>query len=159
MVAQDYRYTSEDTLRYLSLHDCDCSHLYYAEDCLVFVMEWLEVLSSHPLNPFPQAHQSGGGRIELVRPRIVSCSIARREGSRVQNVSDVGELDYSGLEFLDCEETDRRTKEGVYHAKMYLIFDRDSNYSDISLEVEYEKSRVMWDAFHGVSWFECIGQS
>lgn len=160
-MAQDYRYISENTLQYVYLHDCDCSHLCYLEGRLIFVMEWMEILREHPLNPFGQAHQTGAGRIELIHPKIVECTLAMRGDGEIQRVCDVRELDYSALECLKCEETclkdgDSCTTEkaDVYCADCYMLFDRDSCYYDLSLRVEYVKSLVMWDAFHDVSWFE-----
>lgn len=155
-MGRNYRYIGEDTLQYVSLHDCDCSHLYYADDCLIFEMEWMEILRTHPLNPFPQAHQSGEGRIELVEPRIVECTLAVKGSEEIRSVSDVREMDYGEMEFLICDEACREEGTDVHYAEMYMIFDRDSCYDDLSLKIEYRKSLVMWDAFHAVSWFEGI---
>ena len=60
-----FRYVSENTIDYLSLHDCDCFAMKSDGEDLVFEVEWIEVLATHPDNPFPQAHQSGEGRIVL----------------------------------------------------------------------------------------------
>ena len=48
----EYKFISENTIEYLSLHDCQCSRLYYADSTLIFEMEWMEVLATHPNNPF-----------------------------------------------------------------------------------------------------------
>jgi len=117
-------------------------------------MEWMEILRTHPLNPFPQAHQSGEGRIELVEPKIVECTLSMNGSEETHRVSDVRELDYRELEFLEYEEASREDGTDVYRAKMYMLFDRESCYYDFCMEIKYQKSLVMWDTFHEVSWFE-----
>ncbi len=114
----------------------------------------MEILRNHPLNLFPQAHQSGEGRIELVEPKIVECTLSVKDSKEIRMVSDVRELDYRELEFLKYEEACREDGAEVYRAEMYMLFDRDSSYYDLAMEIEYRKSLVMWDALHGVSWFE-----
>lgn len=175
---KEYRYKSENTLQYVYLHDCDCSHLYYKAQgnlllseemstakalsglkeqncadsmdsgCLVFEMEWMEILRGHPLNPFRQAYQTGEGRIELLDPRIVECTLASGGDGAIRQVEDCRELDLYGLEFLDYEET-----QGCC-AEMYMVLDRGAQYRGIYLKVAYAKSIVMWDDFNGVSWVE-----
>lgn len=83
IIEHDYKYINENCLEQLYLHDCLCNHLYFQDDRLIFEMDWMEVLASHPLNPYPQAHQSGPGRIELIHPRIIECTLA--ESSIAQN--------------------------------------------------------------------------
>lgn len=60
-----YKFVSENTIEHLSLHDCQCSRLYYMDSTLVFEMEQMEVLSTHPDNPFDKAYQSTEGKIIL----------------------------------------------------------------------------------------------
>ena len=35
------------------------------------LMEWMEVLETHPDNPYSEAHQSGNGMIELLECEII----------------------------------------------------------------------------------------
>ncbi|MDE6516387.1 MAG: hypothetical protein K2L18_00850 [Acetatifactor sp.] len=153
---QHYKYISENSLKELYLHDCDCSHLYFQDDRLIFEMEWMEVLASHPLNPYPQAHQSGPGRIELIHPEIIECSLTENgtahDDWKDLQLSKVEELDFSDAEFRDCTET---KNDKIYQAEMYLAFyERNAPYYAISIHIAYEKSIVMWDALNDVSWFE-----
>ena len=119
-------------------------------------MEWMEVLASHPQNPYSQAHQSGPGRIELVHPRIIECTLA--ESSITQNnpqsipLSMVEELDFCDAEFRYYTETKNDT---CYQAEMYLAFDeRNSLYYGTFIHIAYEKSVVMWNELNDISWFE-----
>lgn len=152
----NYKYIHENCLNELELHDCACSHLYFQNDRLIFEMEWMEVLASHPQNPYPQAHQSGPGRIELVHPRIIECTLA--ESSITQNnpqsipLSMVEELDFCDAEFRYYTET---KNDKSYQAEMYLAFDeRNSLYYGILIHIAYEKSVIMWNELNDISWFE-----
>ena len=153
-MGKDYRYISENTLQYVYLHDCGCRHMHCIDHRLIFEMEWMEILREHPLNPFPHAHQSEEGRIELFDPKIVECTLAVYGSGEICGVDDVRDLDYCGLEFLKYEETYGVEKPGVYRADMYMIFDKASHFRDISMSIEYRKSLVMWDDLKEVSWFE-----
>lgn len=151
---KEYTYFSRDTLQYVYLHDCDCAHMYYTDSCLIFEMEWMEILRGHPQNPFPQAHQSGAGRIELFHPQIVECTLSVKGSEKIRSVNDVRELDYYGLEFLVYEQEYRKSND--YYAELFMVFDRDSCYDDISLKIEYQSATVAWDTFNSVSWIESI---
>lgn len=151
---KEYTYFSRDTLQYVYLHDCDCAHMYYADSCLIFQMEWMEILRGHPQNPFPQAHQSGAGRIELFQPKIVECTLAVKGSKNIRSVNDVRELDYYGLEFLEYEQEYKKSND--YYAELFMVFDRDSCYDNIFLKIEYQSATVAWDTFNGVSWIESI---
>lgn len=151
---KEYTYVSRNTLEYVYLHDCDCEHMYYAENYLIFEMEWMEILRGHPQNPFPQAHQSGAGRIELFQPKIVECTLAVKRSKNIRSVNDVRELDYYGLEFLEYEQEYRKSND--YYAELFMVFDRDSCYDNISLKIEYQGATVAWDTLNGVSWVERI---
>jgi len=63
-----FKFFSENTLKYLSFHDCHCSRLYYSDETLIFEMDWMEVLADHPLNPFEKSHQSSAGKFLLLSP-------------------------------------------------------------------------------------------
>lgn len=128
--------------------------MYYADSCLIFEMEWMEILRGHPQNPFSQAHQSGAGRIELFQPQIVECTLSVKGSEKIRSVNDVRELDYYGLEFLEYEQEYRKSND--YYAELFMVFNRDSCYDDISLKIEYQSATVAWNTFNGVSWIESI---
>ena len=61
----NWKYESVNTAEYLSLHDCECTKILGSTNNLIMYMEWMEVLSEHPDNPYKEAHQSGEGMIEF----------------------------------------------------------------------------------------------
>ena len=151
-----YKYISENSLKYVFLHDCCCSRIHFADNKLIFEMDWMEILAQHPLNPYPQAHQSGPGIIELVHPRIIECTLA--ESSITQNnpqsipLGMVAELNFCDAEFRYYTET---KNDKCYQAEMYLAFDeRNSLYYGTFIHIAYEKSVVMWNELNDISWFE-----
>jgi len=48
----NWKYISENTIEYISLHDCECSHIYYQKNKLVLELVWMDVTEEHPQNPF-----------------------------------------------------------------------------------------------------------
>lgn len=152
---QEYKYISQDTLQYLSLHDCCCRHFYYRHRQLTFEMEWLEVLSEHPLNPYSQAHQSGKSRVEFVNPTIIECVLNEnktRDGQQIfRLIEDIAEIDFCDTEFITFEV---KQESNLYYAKFFLLFDADTHYHSISLEIAFESALIMWNELNDISWFE-----
>lgn len=62
----DYSVISHNQTGHINLHDCICSKIEYLDGRLVFDMEWVEVLASHPDNLYDKAHQSGEARIASI---------------------------------------------------------------------------------------------
>lgn len=152
---KNYSVISENTIDFLSLHDCQCSHFYYDKEKLVLEMEWMEVLATHPENPFEKAHQSGEGRIELFSPKIIEgqLHLAMKEGCPpiTRNIA-IDDMDFRDVEVLVCEE--EKVQNG-FQSKWFFRFDWDhAQYDSIALRICYEKSKVMWNELNEVSWFE-----
>ena len=149
-----YRFSSENSLALLSLHDCACSRLSFRDGQLVCEMDWMEVRAEHPLNPHPEAHQSDAGEIRLIAPRLIEGTLnelALKDRAPVpRQLCSVEELDFRDLEFLRYEE---RRQNGRFLAKLFLIFDPNDRYDSLSLTLEYERSIVRWNALGAVSWF------
>lgn len=153
---EKYKFISENTTGLLSLHDCDCSHFYYQNDSLVFEMEWMEILANHPQNPNSKAYQSGGGMIILESAQLIECILNQKnaggEVSVERRITDIEEINFRDTEILAYNEM--RTA-GGFEAKMYMDFyEKDSSFNSIVLEVQFQKSIVMWNELDDVSWFE-----
>lgn len=142
---ENFRYVSENTTDELSFHDCCASQISFDNGRLVLEMDWLEVLASHPLNPHPQAHQSGEARVVFEGARIVNCSASNGE----LKVSD-GKFMLGGAEILVYDEV--KTSKG-FAAKLDMIAD-DKDLEFVLIEFTFEKSYVMWNELGDTSWFE-----
>jgi hypothetical protein len=55
----DYKYISQNTLEYLSLHDCIIEAARIENGDLILDFEHIDVLSTHPLNPNGEAKYTG----------------------------------------------------------------------------------------------------
>ena len=145
-----FRYVSENTVEHLSLHDCVCSEMRSDGDELVFEMQWLEVLASHPDNPFPQAHQSGEGRIVLHGAVIERGELVKDDENTP--IGDVAQV--KGFEVLSFDE---ERKDGGFELSLLGIFSgfRGAEYADyIEMKIRYSSSTVMFGELGEVSWFE-----
>lgn len=151
---EQWKYVSKNTTEFLSLHDCECEHIYYADNRVIMKMDWMEILESHPNNMFPEAHQSGQGIIELVEPRIVEC-IYDKAGVQ-EGMSDVTQVDFRELEILKFEEI---PKEGGYENSMYMInASKQDVYDNVSLTIRYKSSIVKFNELKDISWFVNFGK-
>ena len=145
-----FRYVSENTVEHLSLHDCDCSAMRFDGEDLVFEVEWIEVLATHPDNPFPQAHQSGEGRIVLHGAVIERGELVKDDENTP--IGDVAQV--KGFEVLSFDEERR---DGGFELSLLGIFSgfRGAEYADyIEMKIRYSSSTVMFGELGEVSWFE-----
>ena len=83
MMDKDCNFLSENTIEHISFHDCHCSKMYYQDDMLVLEMEWLEVGSDHPMNPYNQAHSSGVGKVIIQSPTLIKCELYKEPEEKV----------------------------------------------------------------------------
>ena len=146
-----FRYVSENTIEHLSLHDCDCTAMQVDGGDLVFELEWIEVLATHPDNPFPQAHQSGRGRIVL-HSAVIEQGVLEK-GENKAPISDASQV--KGFEVLSFDE---ERKDGGFELSMCGVFHgvKDADY--IEMKIRYSSSTVMFDELGEVSWFETFKQ-
>lgn len=149
-----YRFSSENCLAQLSLHDCACSRLSFRDGQLICEMDWMEVRPEHPHNPYPEAHQSDAGEIRLIAPKLLEGTLnvfdSKNHASVSRPLRSLGELDFRDLEFVRFDE---QRQDGRFLAKLFLIFDPNDRYDSLSLALEYERSVVRWNALGAVSWF------
>ena len=146
---ESFRYISRNTVEHLSLHDCCCAKLYRDGTSLVFEMEWMEVLASHPDNPYDKARQSGEGRIVLHGAVIESGELTT--GSVRIPADTLGEV--RDFEILDFDETASGTGFGL---SLYGISVGEPKADFIDMRISYSSSEVMFGSLGEVSWFEPV---
>lgn len=146
---REWKYVSENTTDAISLHDCDCSRIYYEHNRVIMEMDWMEIMDYHPQNRYSEAHQSGEGLIELTEPQIIECTYVK--AGVLETISNLKLLEFTNLEFLNFEEI---KDEHGYHSKMYLIkASNEGPYDNIVLVLRYKSSIVKFDELNGRSWF------
>lgn len=140
---KEYKYTGENCLSELSLHDCVVSRLCARGLDLVLDMEFMEVCRG-PLNPYPQAHSTGRGKIVFMDVESLRCLADGQEFA----------LPGAGLGEMTVLDYDERDGGGKFHAEMYMAFNSGADFYGLTLEFSFGRSRVMWDEYAEVSWFE-----
>lgn len=150
---QKWKYVSENTTGAVSLHDCDCTRIYYENNRVIMEMEWIEIMEYHPQNQYSEAHQSGNGIIEFKEPQVIECTFEKTGVS--ETISDLKMLEFTNLEFLDFEEV---KNEIGYESKMFLV--KSSNegiYDNVVLVLRYKSSVVKFNELKDASWFVDFG--
>lgn len=142
-----FRYVSENTVEHLSLHDCECSAMRFEGADLIFEVEWIEVLATHPDNPFPQAHQSGEGRIVLHGVVIERGELVKDDENTP--IGDVAQV--KGFEVLSFDE---ERKDGGFELSLFGVFSGVEDADFIEMKIRYSSSTVMFGELGEVSWFE-----
>jgi hypothetical protein len=142
-----FRYVSENTVEHLSLHDCDCSAMRSDGEDLAFEVEWIEVLATHPDNPFPQAHQSGEGRIILHGAHIERGELIK--GDKSSPIDKTAQV--KDFEILDLDE---EKSDGGFVLSLYGVFSGADKPDFIEMKIRCLSSAVMFSELGEVSWFE-----
>lgn len=150
-----YKYCSKDTLGLFSFHDCVCSRMFFDGSNIVLDMEWMEVLPSHPNNPYDKAHQSKEGRIVLENPSLDKCTLLPWDEKEKQiRELNLDEIDIRNFELLSFDE---EKDEDCYKVMLYGELDNgqgDTKYAFIDMIVRYSSSQDMFNELGGESWFE-----
>lgn len=142
-----FRYVSENTVEHLSLHDCECSAMRFEGADLIFEVEWIEVLATHPDNPFPQAHQSGEGRIVLHGAVI-------ERGELVKDDENTSIGDVAQVKSFEVLSFDEERKDGGFELSLFGVFSGVEDADFIEMKIRYSSSTVMFGELGEVSWFE-----
>lgn len=149
-----WNYVSENTIDEVSLHDCDCTHIYYENNRLILEMEWMEIMPSHPHNIFSEAHQSGEGIIELNEPRIIECTYEK--AGIQESINDLSLLELKNLQILDFNEL---KDEYGFENKIFLInASNEGIYDNVALKLKYKSSIVKFNELNDKSWFVDFGK-
>ena len=143
----NYKYISENTIQHISLHDCCCSRMYWDRANLIFEMEWMEVLASHPDNPFEKAHQSGTGAIVLYDPVIESGELTN--GSNSIPIIELNEVKDFEILIFDENINNARFELSVFGDSVC-----DPKAEFIEMKINYSSSKVMFNELGDVSWFD-----
>ena len=154
-LADMYKFFSENTLDRFSFHDCVCSRMHYDGSSIIMDMEWMEVLPSHPNNPYEKAHQTKAGCVILKNPCLLKCTlIPWNEQKLTSKELAIDKIDVKEIEILEFNE--EMDEEG-YTLKIYgelQPYQKDQQYAFIHMIVHYSSSQDMFDELAGESWFE-----
>lgn len=144
-----YKVQSQNTTKFIDLHDCDCSCFRYDGADITLGMEWMEILAEHPDNPFEKAHQSGEGMIKFEAPIILGGKISKQDGTTEIINADV-------FAFYDTELTYYFENDTISTKYKYAQIDAfgSGGRDFITIEFLFKKSVIMWNELNEESWFE-----
>ena len=146
-----FGYVSENTIEHLSLHDCGCSVMRFDGDDLILEMQWMEVLATHPDNPFTQAHQSGEGQIVLHGAHIERGELIKGDkSSPIDKTAQVKDFEILAL--------DEEKRDGGFVLSLYGVFSGADKPDFIEMKIRCSSSAVMFSELGEVSWFEDLGK-
>ncbi len=142
-----FGYVSENTIEHLSLHDCGCSVMRFDGDDLILEMQWMEVLATHPDNPFTQAHQSGEGRIVLHGAHIERGELIKGDkSSPIDKTAQVKDFEILAL--------DEEKRDGGFVLSLLGVFSGADKPDFIEMKIHCSSSSVLFSELGEVSWFE-----
>ena len=144
----NYKFISINTTQYINLHDCHCNEIFMNNSSLTLNMEWVEILSDHPENPYKTAHQSDRCIIEFKNPVIISFTT---DDSKTTTEIDISEnFRFTDTEFMGYTENNKISTD--YKFVSIEFFDHDNNL--IIIEFLFTESIMKWNDFNNESWFE-----
>ena len=146
---KNWKYISENTVNFLSLHDCECSHIYFKNSKLIIELVWMDVLEAHPQNPFVEAHESGKAIIELNNPQLIKGNYYINGGDE-KVLADVSQIDFKDIIILNFDET---KSENIFFNHMFFIVDNYNANDNADFEISYTSSVVKFNEFKKESWF------
>ena len=129
--------------------------MFFDGSSIVLDMEWMEILPSHPNNPYSRAHQSKEGRLILEKPSLEKCTLLPWDDQEKQPRDlALEEIDVSNYEVLSF---DVESEPSGYKLMLYGEMDISwggAGYSFIEMVAHYSSSQDMFNEFDGESWFE-----
>jgi hypothetical protein len=148
----DYKIKSQNTLSHLSLHDCTIDYVEWVDKYLVFYLESINVLKTHPLNNTGKAKIARNVALIFDNALELSCfyydlTEAKKEGGtnkKVYNIPEDSEIiDTNIIDLcrnIDIFEDKEITAEGK------KIWTCSCNaYEDAELKIKYSNMWVCFD--------------
>jgi hypothetical protein len=114
---------------------------------MVLEMEWMEVLASHPDNPFEKAHQSGQCRIILYDPVI-------EDGELINDDDQTPLVSFREVRDFEVLEFNEVFHDGRFELSLFGDSVGEPKADFIKMKVNYSSSKVMFNELGGLSWFE-----
>ncbi|HPT90131.1 MAG TPA: hypothetical protein PK033_07160 [Acetivibrio sp.] len=161
----DYKFISENTLEYISLHDCVIDNVVISNTRLIFEFEHINVLPEHPLNNYTNAKYTNTAALIFENFEVIesilfdTSSIEKKhivvEQDAVKRRLDIKDL-ATGFEVLQAEKKAGQEHWFVYEFYGIAPHKYRSDFSMITLK--FSKVKVCWNELIGDSWF-ANGQS
>ncbi len=143
-----YKIESKNTTDFINLHDCQCSQLLYENSTMILKMDWMEILSNHPDNPYDKAHQSDKGIIEFNDIIPIDCKL--EEKNLIEYIESKSSFKVDNIE-INCYFEDNRISSKYKYAEL-AGFTPENKF--LIFEFLFKDSMIMWNKLNNESWFE-----
>ena len=107
----------------------------------------MELLASHPDNPFEKAHQSGPGRIVLYDPVI-------EDGELITGDDPIPIVSFHEVRDFEVLEFNEAFHDGRFELSLFGDSVGEPKADFIKMKVNYSSSKVMFNELGEISWFE-----
>jgi hypothetical protein len=154
-----YTYKSKDTLCHLSLHDCVINHVEWQDDSLVFFMEWIEVLETHPQNNTGRAKTAKDAIIKFEKAREISCLHYDYSNAIKKGIRSLSEQD---AEIMHSTTVDRCVQAEISNDDEFIGNERRiwrcECQNDSEFWLEFSSVWICFDSLSEDSWFVSFNQ-
>lgn len=156
----DFKFKSRNSLNHLSLHDCVINHAEWIGDSLIFYMDWVDVLKTHPYNSTGKAKVARIVALLFENATELSCfyydlTKAEEEGRKVNkntySIPEDAEIITSSI-VKRCNNTEiSEDEETMEDGK--IVWTCSCN-NDTEFKITYSIMWVCFNALEEDSWFE-----
>lgn len=115
---------------------------------MILEMDWMEILSNHPENPYDKAHQSDRGIIEFNDIKAIECKL--EEKSFTEYIESNNNFKFDNID-INCYFEDSRISSKYKYAEL-AGFASENRF--LKFEFLFKSSKVMWNNLTNESWFE-----
>ena len=155
-----YKFTSENTLEYIHLHDCVIDNVVISDTKIIFEFEHIDVLPEHPLNNYPNAKCTSTAALifedfEVIESILFDTSSIEKkhiivEQDAVKRSLDIKDLAI-GFEVLQAEQKPEQEHYFVYEVHGISPHKYRSDFGMFTLK--FSNVKVCWNEFVNDSWF------
>lgn len=136
----------------LVLHDCVIEGLEWNENNLILYFENIDVLPTHPNNPYKVAKR--GEQAKLTFKNCIATKIIRYDSNKPQN-SDIIEMNLEDFiidfEVLEVKRRNNDNNKLIYTVFGQCAFELNNDFGEFTLT--FESVTVKWEKLKEDSWF------
>ncbi len=156
----EYKYISKDTLEYLSLHDCIIQSTKFEKDNLTLDFEHIDVLPSHPNNPYDVAKYTGKASLifqncEVLKSFIYDTRFIKKSVIQVEKDAQKVNIDIINLatdfEVLDMKMIEKNGISYVYEFGGNCSNELGSDFGVFILK--FDMVLICWNELINDAWF------
>lgn len=154
-----YQYVSKNMLEQLSLHDCVIDKAYINENELILEFDHLDVLETHPLNPYPVAKYSGKAAIifesfDLVQSILYDTSMVSKKHIKVEEDAEILDIDILELaQEFEVLKVDVKSKISPFVYEFHGTASLKYRAEFGSFIIECHSVKICWNELLEDAWF------